>query len=42
MLMDNLLQILKVFESVCRVSMETNGVWLITETKSITSVDSYM
>ena len=35
-------QILKVFASVHRVSMETHGVWLITETKSVTSVDSYV
>ena len=41
MLMDILVaQILKVFVSVCRISMETHGVWLITETKSVTSVDS--
>ena len=35
-------QILKVFASVHHVSMETHGVWLITETKSVMSVDSYV
>ena len=40
MLMEICAQILKVFASVRRVSMETHGVWLITETKSVTSVDT--
>ena len=42
MWMDIYSQILKVFVSVRRVSMETHGVCLITETQSVTSVDSYM
>ena len=41
MLMDSLL-ILKFFASARHVALETHGVWLITETQSVTQVDSYV